>query len=108
MALTAIIYCMAQNDWPLLIENLWQWDFAHNLKKVLYVACMIIELGIAVQIQNIGESFFTRPLLLRLDAHTGWVHMTMNEIKCAAFSANWQPGVPKYNCVNWQWAGYTD
>ncbi len=32
--------------------------------------------------------------------------MTMNEIKYAVFSANWQPGVPKYNWVNWQWAGF--
>ncbi len=23
--------------------------------------------------------------------------MTMNEMKCSVFSANWQPGVPKYN-----------
>ncbi len=30
--------------------------------------------------------------------------MTMNDIKYAVFSANWQPGVPKYNWVNWQWA----
>jgi len=27
----------------------------------------VVELGIAVQIQNIGEGFFTRPLLLRLE-----------------------------------------
>ncbi len=32
--------------------------------------------------------------------------MTMNEITYAVFSANWQPGVPKYNWVNWQWAGF--
>ncbi len=32
----------------------------------------------------------------------------MNEMKYAAFSANWQPGVPKYNWVNWQWAGFTN
>ncbi len=24
------------------------------------------------------------------------------------FSPNWQPGVPKYNWVNWQWAGFTN
>ncbi len=24
------------------------------------------------------------------------------------FSANWQPGVPKYNWVNWQWVGFTN
>ncbi len=24
------------------------------------------------------------------------------------FLANWQPGVPKYNWVNWQWAGFTN
>ncbi len=24
------------------------------------------------------------------------------------FSANWQPWVPKYNWVNWQWAGFTN
>ncbi len=24
------------------------------------------------------------------------------------FSGNWQPGVPKYNWVNWQWAGFTN
>ncbi len=29
--------------------------------------------------------------------------MTMNEIKYAVFSGNWQPGVAKYNWVNWQW-----
>ncbi len=34
--------------------------------------------------------------------------MTMNEMKYAVFSANWQPGVPKYNWVNWQWAGFTN
>ncbi len=34
--------------------------------------------------------------------------MTLNEIKYAVFSANWQPGVPKYNWVNWQWAGFTN
>ncbi len=33
--------------------------------------------------------------------------MTMNEMKYAVFSANWQPGVPKYNWVNWQWGGFT-
>ncbi len=32
----------------------------------------------------------------------------MNDMKYAAFSANWQPGVPKYNWVNWQWAGFTN
>ncbi len=31
----------------------------------------------------------------------------MNEIKYAVFSTNWQPGVLKYNWVNWQWAGFT-
>ncbi len=34
--------------------------------------------------------------------------MTMTEIKYAVFAANWQPGVPKYNCVNWHWAGFTN
>ncbi len=34
--------------------------------------------------------------------------MMMYEIKYAVFSANWQPGVPKYNWVNWQWAGFTN
>ncbi len=34
--------------------------------------------------------------------------MTMNEMKNAVFSANWQPGVPKYNWVNWQWAAFTN
>ncbi len=34
--------------------------------------------------------------------------MTMNEIKYAVFTANWQPVVPKYNWVNWQWAGFTN
>ncbi len=47
----------------------------------------IIELGIAVQIQNIGDGFFHQPLLLRFDACTGCQilqhqqergHMTMN------------------------------
>ncbi len=34
--------------------------------KVLYVG--LIELGIAVQIQNIGDGFFHQPLLRRFDA----------------------------------------
>ncbi len=76
------------------------------LLKVLYVG-LTAELGIAVQIQNIGEVFLTRPLLLRL-AHTSCQINDMNEIKYAVFSANWQPGVPKYNWVNWQWAGFTN
>ncbi len=28
---------------------------------------------------------------------------SMTEMKYAVFFANWQPGVPKYNWVNWQW-----
>ncbi len=82
---------------------------------VLYVG---LTLGIAVQIQNIGEGFFHQPLLFRLDAHAGCqindtnknkAHMTtMNEMKYAVFSTNWQPGVPKYNWVNWQWEGFTN
>ncbi len=34
------------------------------------------------------------------------MHMTMNKMKYAVFFANWQPRVPKYNWVNWQWAGF--
>ncbi len=79
---------------------------------------LVVELGIAVQIQNIGVGFFTRPLL-RLEptqaarlttpitntknART-WRWMTWNTL----FSANWQPGVLKCNWVNWQWAGFTN
>ncbi len=46
----------------------------------------------------------------RLTTPTPTWHMTMkmNEIKYAVFSANWQPRVPKYNWVNWQWAGFTN
>ncbi len=33
--------------------------------------------------------------------------MTMYDMKYAVFSTNWQPGVPKYNWVNWQWTGFT-
>ncbi len=78
--------------------------------------CRIDSLGIAVQIQNIGDRFFHQPLLLWLDARAGcqindtnrnertWRWMKWN----TAFSANWQPGVPKYNWVNWQWAGFTN
>ncbi len=32
----------------------------------------------------------------------------MNDMKYTVFSANWQPGVLKYNWVNWQWAGFTN
>ncbi len=38
---------------------------------MLYVELPAVELGIAVQIQNIGEGFYTRPLLVRLDAQAG-------------------------------------
>ncbi len=60
--------------------------------------------------------FFHQPLLLRFE-HTQVArlrhqqeraHMTMNEIKYPVFSANWQPRVPKYNWVNWQWVGFTN
>ncbi len=76
--------------------------------KVLYV-------GLAVQIQNIGDGFFspgpsssdlTHKQVARHQQERA--HMTMNEIKNAVFSANWQPGVPKYNWVNWQRAGFTN
>ncbi len=77
----------------------------------------MVELGFAVQIKNIGEVFFHQPLLLRLEVArlmtpTGTdpfrLAASMTEMKYAAFSSNWQPGVPKYNWVNWQWAGYTN
>ncbi len=57
------------------------------------------------------------PLHLRLDAHAGcqikdtyrkWAHMTMNEIKYAVFSANWQTSLINSNWVILLWAGYTD
>ncbi len=32
----------------------------------------------------------------------------MNDMNYAVFSANWQPGMPKYNWVNWQWVGFTN
>ncbi len=71
---------------------------------------LAIELGFAVQI-------FTRPLLLRLDAHAGsqinntnrnehtWQWIKLNTL-CFLPSGN--PGVPKYNWINWQWAGFTN
>ncbi len=76
----------------------------------------MVELDIAVQIQNIGEGFFSPAPPPRLEARQvarlthqqKRAHMTMNEIKYVVFSANWQPGVPKYNWVNWQWAGFTN
>ncbi len=41
----------------------------------------------------------------RLTTPTG---TSAHTIKYAVFSANWQPGVPKYNWVNWQWEGFTN
>ncbi len=32
----------------------------------------------------------------------------MNDMKYAVFFANWQPVVPKYNWLNWQWPGFTN
>ncbi len=73
--------------------------------------------GIAVQIQNIGDVFFSpgpsssdlkHTQVARLTHQQERAHMTMNGIKYAVFSANWQPGVLKYNWVNWQWAGFTN
>ncbi len=69
---------------------------------------LAVELGIAVQIQNIGDVFF-HPAPPPLTWHTGrnkrkWWWMKLNML----FSANWQPGVPKYNWVNWQWEGFTN
>ncbi len=79
---------------------------------MLYVGLTAVELGSAVQIQNIGEGFFhpapppqtwrTR----RLTTPTG-TSAHDNE-KHEMFSANWQPLVPKYNWVKWQWAGFTN
>ncbi len=82
----------------------------------------MVELCIVVQIQNIGEVFFHSPpssssdlmhtQVARLTTPTGTsapsLAASMTEMKYAVFSANWQPGVPKYNWVNWQWVGYTD
>ncbi len=34
--------------------------------------------------------------------------MMMNDMKCAVFSTNWQTGVPKYNWLIWQLAGFTN
>ncbi len=47
-------------------------DFFFTGLKVLYVGLTLaVELGIAVQIENIGEGFFTRPQVARLTTPTG-------------------------------------
>ncbi len=100
-------------------------NYLHNCFCVLLKGAVCrIDLGIAVQIQNIGDYyilekilekyFFHQPLLLRFDARAGCQindtnrNVMMNEMKYSVFSANWQPVVPKYYWVNWQWAGFTN
>ncbi len=75
----------------------------------------MVEMDIAVQIQNIGEgschpappsSDLMHTQVARLTTPTGTsVH---DDEVTLSFPPTSNPGVPKYNWVNWQWAGFTN